>query len=470
MSASIHRVVPAGESAPPARPLWLAGETELPALLGRLDAGARQWLQSQQFQAERGRMLLLPGPDGTPAGAVAGLGASAAASQPGLWDAAAWPDRLCGGTWTLAIPTDARAATPVALGWLLGGYRYAGERATPPRAAAGATLVAPPGADLAYAEAACRAVARARDLVNTPANQLGPAELAAAAVALAEATGGSAVVHEGEALRRGFPLVHAVGAASARAPRLVDCRWPRAGAPRVVLVGKGVCFDSGGLDIKPSSAMLLMKKDMGGAACALALAQLLLEGGAPIDLRLLVPAVENSVGGGAYRPGDVWRSRKGLTVEIGNTDAEGRLVLADALAAADEDKPDLLVDLATLTGAARSALGPDLPAAFGTSDALLAELRACGEEECDPLWPMPLWQPYDEDLASRVADVGNVSANAFAGAVYGALFLRRFVGAAQAWLHLDLYAWNPKDRPGRPLGGEAHCVRALYRLIRRRCG
>jgi leucyl aminopeptidase len=470
LSASIHRLIAPGEGAPPARPLWLAGEAELPALLARLDAGARQWLQAQQFQAERGRVLLLPGADGTPAGAVAGLGSPAAAAQPGLWDAAAWPDRLCGGTWTLAEPVEARAATRVALGWLLAGYRYAGERATPPRAVPAATLVAPPGADLAYVEAACRAVARARDLVNTPANQLGPAELAAAAVALATGTGGSAVVHEGEALRRGYPLVHAVGTASARVPRLIDCRWPRAGAARVVLVGKGVCFDSGGLDIKPSSAMLLMKKDMGGAACALALAQLLLETGAPVDLRLLIPAVENSVGSQAYRPGDVWRSRKGLTVEIGNTDAEGRLVLADALTAADEERPDLLIDLATLTGAARSALGPDLPAAFGSSDALLAELRACGEEECDPLWPMPLWQPYDEDLASRVADLGNVSANAFAGAIYGALFLRRFVSAAPAWLHLDLYAWNPKDRPGRPLGGEAHCVRALYRLIRRRFG
>jgi len=216
--------------------------------------------------------------------------------------------------------------------------------------------------------------------------------------------------------------------------------------------------------------MLLMKKDMGGAACALALAQLLLESGAPVELRLLIPAAENSVGSQAYRPGDVWPSRKGLTVEIGNTDAEGRLVLADALAAADEDQPDLLIDLATLTGAARTALGPDLPAAFGNDDALLAELRRCGEEECDPLWPMPLWMPYDEDLASRVADVGNVSANAFAGAIYGALFLRRFVTASPAWLHLDLYAWNPRDRPGRPLGGEAHGVRALYRLIRRRCG
>jgi leucyl aminopeptidase len=451
-------------------PLWLASEAGLPALLEQLDERARRWLLAQQFQAERGRVLLLPGKDGVPVGAVAGLGTLAAQAPPGLWDAATWPDRLGGGTWALMTSFDGRTATHVALGWLLGGYRYTGERATPPRALPGATLLAPASADSSYAQAAYRAIARARDLINTPANQLGPIELTAAAAALARDFGGNVMLHEGEALRRGFPLVHAVGAASVRAPRLIDCRWPRPGAPRVALVGKGVCFDSGDLDIKPSSAMLLMKKDMGGAACALALAQLLLESGAPVDLRLLLPAVENSVGSQAFRPGDVWPSRKGLTVEIGNTDAEGRLVLADALAAADEDQPELLIDLATLTGAARTALGPDLPAAFGNDDALLAELRSCGDEECDPLWPMPLWMPYDEDLASRLADVGNVSANAFAGAIYGALFLRRFVTASPAWLHLDLYAWNPRDRPGRPLGGEAHGVRALYRLIRRRCG
>jgi leucyl aminopeptidase len=468
--ASIHRVVPAGEAAPPALPLWLASEAGLAEVLPLLDPGARRWVQGQQFQAERGRLLLLPGPDGAAAGAIAGLGTLGKGVLPGLWDAAAWPDRLCGGTWALAQPLETRAATQLALGWLLGGYRYGGERSTAPRPVPSATLVAPPGADLGYAEAACRALARARDLINMPANQLGPAELAAAAAALATDFGGSVLVHEGEALRRGFPLVHAVGAASARAPRLAECRWPRPGAPRVALVGKGVCFDSGGLDIKPSSAMLLMKKDMGGAACALALAQLLLETGTPVDLRLLIPAVENSVGADAYRPGDVWRSRRGLSVEIGNTDAEGRLVLADALAAADEEKPQLLIDLATLTGAARTALGPDLPAAFGSDEALLAELRSCGDEEGDPLWPMPLWMPYDEDLASRVADIANVAGNTFAGAIYGALFLRRFIGAVPNWLHLDLYAWNPKDRPGRPLGGEAQCVRALYRLIRRRCG
>jgi leucyl aminopeptidase len=238
----------------------------------------------------------------------------------------------------------------------------------------------------------------------------------------------------------------------------------------VTVVGKGVCFDSGGLDLKPSSAMLLMKKDMGGAACAFALASLLMTLEAPVRLRLLLPCVENSIDGGAYRPGDVLRSRKGLTVEIGNTDAEGRLILADALTEADGERPELLIDLATLTGAARTALGPELPAAYSTDEALLGELRALGESETDPIWPMPLWAGYDDELASKVADLGNVSASPFAGSIVAALFLKRFVTATSRWLHLDLYAWNAKDRPGRPVGAEAQCVRALYRLIRARFG
>jgi leucyl aminopeptidase len=465
-----HRLMAAGEAAPGLHPLWLVTEAGLPAQLQQFDAATRQWVQGQNFQAERGRVLTLPGRDGAIVGAVAGLGPLAGAEQLGLWDAAAWPDRLCGGTYALQAPLNAGAATRAALGWLLGGYRYGGERANAPRPPAAATLIAPDGADLQYARTAARAVAWARDLINTPANRMGPAELAAAAAALVTEFGGSISIHEGGALQRRFPLIQAVGAASERAPRLIDCRWLKAGAPKITVVGKGVCFDSGGLDLKPSAAMLLMKKDMGGAACALGLARLLLEMGTPVELRLLIPAVDNSVGSRAFRPGDVWPSRKGLSVEIGNTDAEGRLVLADALAEADEERPALLVDLATLTGAARAALGPDLPAAFGSDDALLGELRSLGEEEGDAVWPMPLWMPYDEDLGSRVADVANVAANAFAGAVYGALFLRRFVTASPAWLHLDLYGWNPKDRPGRPLGAEAQCVRALYRLIRHRFG
>jgi leucyl aminopeptidase len=267
---------------------------------------------------------------------------------------------------------------------------------------------------------------------------------------------------------RDFPLIHAVGAASAREPRLIDLRWGDAKAPRVTLVGKGVCFDTGGLDLKPSAGMLLMKKDMGGAACVLALAQMLMHLRAPVQLRVLIPAVENSIGGRAYRPGDVLRSRKGLTVEIGNTDAEGRLVLADALVEADAERPDLLIDLATLTGAARVALGPELPAAYSPDETLLGQLRLHGEEEADPVWPMPLWSGYDDELSSKIADLGNVSAAPFAGSIIAALFLKRFITATPNWLHVDLYAWNSRDRPGRPVGAEAQCVRSLYRLIRSR--
>jgi leucyl aminopeptidase len=457
------------ESAAGATPLHLVTETGLAALLARLGEMASAWAHAQGYQAERGRVLALPDARGRIVAALYGLGSVPDAGRPYLWDGAGCAERLPAGNYQLADRLEPPQATLFALGWLLGVYRYARYRASarPPGAA---SLVAPPGADLAYVRAAASATTLARDLVNTPANDLGPAELAEAVCAVARRHGGEIEVHSGDALRERFPLVHAVGQGSARAPLMVDCRFRRPGAPRVTLVGKGVCFDTGGLDLKPSASMLLMKKDMGGAACALALAQLLLELEAPVELRLLVPAVENSVGGRAFRPGDVWKSRKGLSVEIGNTDAEGRLVLADALAAADEDKPDLLIDLATLTGAARTALGPDLPALFASDAGLAEAARAAGEEIQDPLWPMPLWSGYDEELSSRTADLNNVSSGAFAGAIIGALFLRRFVAACPAWIHVDLYAWNPKDRPGRPQGAEAQAVRALYALIRKRLG
>ena len=362
-----------------------------------------------------------------------------------------------------------QAATQFALGWLVGGYRITRYRSAgqAPRAA----LLAPPGTDLEYVRAAAEATTLARDLINTPANDLGPAELAQAGFDLAARFGARCRVLAGAELdAQNFPLIRAVGAGSPREPCLLDLRWGAATAPRVTLVGKGVCFDSGGLDLKPGPAMLLMKKDMGGAACALGLASLLMRLNAPIQLRVLLPCVENSVDALAYRPGDILRSRKGLTVEIGNTDAEGRLILADALAEADAEAPDLLIDLATLTGAARTALGPELPAAYSPDEALLASARAAGEASCDPLWPMPLWAGYDDEFSSRIADIGNVSAGPFAGSIIAALFLKRFVTSSRAWLHLDLYAWNPKERPGRPVGAEAQCVRALYSLIRQRFG
>ena len=454
---------------PSATPLWLVSESMLPQWLAGIDKAGAAWVIGHGFQAERARVLTLPAPAGGISAAVLGLGTLADVAQPSLWDGAAGAERLPAGLYALATPLPPAAATQFALGWLLGCYRYNRFRSQP-KAAPAARLRVPEGADAAYARAAAEAISWARDLVNTPANELGPSELAEAAQGLAREFGGQCEICEGEALRRQYPLIAAVGQASARAPRLIDCRWPRAGAPRVTLVGKGVCFDSGGLDLKPSAGMLLMKKDMGGAACALGLARLLLAMKAPVQLRLLIPAVENSVSGAAFRPGDVWPSRKGLTVEIGNTDAEGRLVLADALAEADSERPELLIDLATLTGAARTALGPDLPALFASHGVLAEAARAAGEAVCDPLWPMPLWSGYDEELASRVADLNNVSPGPFAGAIIAALFLKRFVTETMEWLHVDLYAWNPKDRPGRPQGAEAQGLRALYALIRRKFG
>ncbi|MGC2461677.1 MAG: leucyl aminopeptidase family protein [Steroidobacteraceae bacterium] len=456
----------AGSSAP----LWLATDSNYVALLQSLPPVQGAWAHAQGYAAERHRLLLLPAVDGGIAGALWGLGALGGPDELSLWDAAPLPERLPAGSYRVATALAPPAATQFALGWLLGSYRLSRYRGTAPKPPAANALIAPPGADVAYAQAAAQAMGFARDLINAPANQLGPEELAAAAVALGERYAAESLVYSGDSLARAYPLIAAVGAGSTRAPRFIDCRWRRPNAPRVTLVGKGVCFDSGGLDLKPPASMLLMKKDMGGAACVLALAQLLLELAAPIELRVLIPAVENSIGGAAYRPGDVWRSRKGLTVEIGNTDAEGRLVLADALADADDEKPDLLIDLATLTGAARTALGPDLPAVFSPDDALAMQLAELGRAHSDPVWPLPLWQGYEDELSSRIADLNNVSASPFAGAVIAALFLKRFVTATPNWLHLDLYAWNPKDRPGRPLGAEAQCVRALYQLIRRRCG
>ena len=451
-----------------ATPLWLVSESQLPAFLSQLEPQAVAWLSAHSFQAERARVISIPDSHGAIVAAIAGLGPGSEAAG-SLWDAAACAERLPAGRYVLAQQLPAKAATQFALGWLLGGYRFTRYRSQP-RPVHAASLVTPAGCDANYAQLAAGAIGWARDLINTPANQLGPAELAAAATELAREFGGQCMLTEGEALRREYPLVHAVGQGSARAPCLIDCRWPRPGAPRVTLVGKGVCFDSGGLDLKPSAGMLLMKKDMGGAACALGLARLLLAMKAPVQLRVIIPAVENSVGDAAYRPGDVWTSRKGLTVEIGNTDAEGRLVLADALSDADAERPDLLIDLATLTGAARTALGPDLPALFASHTALAEAARAAGESVCDPLWPMPIWAGYEDELASRVADLNNVAAGSFAGAIIAALFLRRFVTVTRDWLHVDLYAWNPKDRPGRPQGAEAQGLRALYALIREKFG
>jgi leucyl aminopeptidase len=300
---------------------------------------------------------------------------------------------------------------------------------------------------------------------------MGPAELALAAQQLAQRFGANYHCVVGDDLpRQNFPLIHAVGMASPRAPRLIDFSWGDPAHPKVTLVGKGVCFDTGGLDLKPSSGMLIMKKDMGGAANVLALALMMMDARLKVRLRVLIPAVENAVAGNAFRPLDIFPSRKGITVEIGNTDAEGRLVLADALALADEEKPDLLIDLGTLTGAARVALGPDLPPFYTDDEELAQELAACAKRENDPLWRLPLWPPYDSWLDSKVADVNNAPSGTFAGSITCALFLQRFVEAAKCWLHVDIYGWTPSAKPARPEGGECQAARAIYKLLSDRYG
>jgi leucyl aminopeptidase len=331
------------------------------------------------------------------------------------------------------------------------------------------SLFWPKGADKGLVRRTAEAIFLARNLINTPASDLGPAELAAAARRVAGHYRAAISVIEGDDLvKRNYPLIHAVGRASPRAPRLIDLTWGDAKAPKVTLVGKGVCFDSGGLDLKTASGMLMMKKDMGGAATLLALATMIMDARLPVRLRLLIPAVENSVSGNAMRPLDVVRSRKGLTVEIGNTDAEGRLILADALAEADAEKPALLIDCATLTGAARVALGPELPALFSNDDGLAAEILAQGARVADPLWRLPLWRPYRSMLESKTADINNAPESGFAGSVTASLFLEEFVAPTTPWVHIDSFAWNHKSRPGRPEGGEALALRALYAMIEAR--
>ena len=311
----------------------------------------------------------------------------------------------------------------------------------------------------------------ARDLINTPANDMGPAQLAQAARDLAVRFGAQFNCIVGDELtHQNFPLIHAVGIASPRTPRLIDLTWGDPAHPKVTLVGKGVCFDTGGLDLKPSSAMLIMKKDMGGAANVLALALMVMDAKLKVRLRVLIPAVENAVAGNAFRPLDVFPSRKGATVEIGNTDAEGRLVLADALAFADEEAPDLLIDLGTLTGAARVALGPDLPPFYTNDETLALDIARCAKAENDPLWRLPLWAPYDSWLDSKVADISNAPSGTFAGSITCALFLQRFVAAAKSWLHVDIYGWTPSAKPARPEGGECQAARAIYKLLGERYG
>ena len=444
-------------------PITFVTRSSWDAVRETLSPPQRQFAAVNGFAAKPGAYLALFAPDGGIAQVLFGLEDDGAKSRD-LFRPGALPGLLPPGTYRFANAAhDTRLA---ALGFALGSYRFSRYRkADNP----GVRLMPPDGVDIAEITRIADAAMLARDLINTPSNDMGPEELAAAAEALATEFGANFGCTVGDELKaQNFPLIHAVGMASSRAPRLIDITWGDPAHPKVTLVGKGVCFDTGGLDLKPSSGMLIMKKDMGGAANVLALARMVMHASLKVRLRVLIPAVENAVSGNAFRPLDIFHSRKGTTVEIGNTDAEGRLVLADALALADEETPDLLIDLGTLTGAARVALGPDLPPFYTNDENLAADVARCAVRENDPLWRMPLWPPYDSWLDSKTADITNAPSGTFAGSITCALFLQRFVGRAKSWLHVDIYAWTPSARPARPEGGECQAARALYKLLSER--
>ncbi len=442
-------------------PIIVVDRDGFDAWLQEQDGTTARWVPASRFEPSGNRVLVVPREDGAPSFALFGRG------EGGLWSWAAAAQRLPPGRYRIDAALSPEEATDAAIGWALEAYafdRYA-TRAEPgsPR-----ELIWPAGADRPEVRRMVEAVGMVRDLVNTPAEDLGPAELAAAARELGRRHGARTTVISGARLEREYPLVHAVGRGSPRAPQLVDLRWGKPDHPKLTLVGKGVCFDSGGLDLKGPSSMLRMKKDMGGAAHVLGLASLIMDAKLPVRLRVLVPAVENMPGPGAYRPLDVLKTRKGLTVEVGNTDAEGRLILADALAEADREKPDLLIDVATLTGAARVALGTELTPFFSTERKLADDLLRIGRKERDLVWRLPLHRGYRRHLDSRVADIKNAATTSLAGAITAALFLREFIDETERWLHLDIFSWSDHARPGRPLGGDATGLRALWALLKER--
>ncbi|TNC51467.1 leucyl aminopeptidase family protein [Rubellimicrobium rubrum] len=441
-------------------PLLPVTPESLDAALATLPPDQAAWARRLGFRAGAGEVAVLPGPDGI-ARALIGRGKPEARAR-GRFALAQGASRLPEGIYRLDGSLDEHDAREAALGWLLEGYRFARYRE---QAAPKARLVAPEGVDAQRIEALARAEALTRDLINTPASDMGPAELEAAAREVAERFGASIAVTTGdELLAANFPMIHAVGRAAAphRAPRLIDIGWGSEG-PKLTLVGKGVCFDTGGLDIKPAASMLTMKKDMGGAANVLGLAQAIMGLGLPLRLRVLIPAVENAIGSDAFRPGDILRSRKGLTVEINNTDAEGRLVLADALALAAEDEPDLTVSFATLTGAARVAVGPDLAPFFTDDEDLASALTRGGRDWADPVWRLPFHEPYETMIEPGIADLDNAPSGGMAGAITAALFLRRFAPAR--YCHFDIFAWSQANAPGRTKGGLMQGPRALLAAL-----
>ncbi len=439
----------------PATRIEIVDAAGFPAWLSNQTPTIRAAIAGQRFTAKPGTSAILATADGWHVVAAIGLGP---------WALAKLAETLPAGTYRID------GETAPTLGWLLAQHRF--DRYRKPDQTGPRILLTSNPAQIEQTTRLAEATALVRDLVDTGASDMGPADLEAEAEKLAKRHGARVTTTRGDALASGYPMIHAVGLAAARdrAPRLIELEWGDPAHPRIALVGKGVCFDSGGLDIKPAAGMRLMKKDMGGAAHALALASLVMAAKLPVRLHLLIPAVENAIAGEAFRPGDVLATRLGLTVENTNTDAEGRLVLGDALTKASEDKPDLILDFATLTGAARVALGPDLPPLFTDDETLAANLVAAGESEHDPMWRLPLWNGYDEMLKSDVADLVNAPDGGFAGAITAALFLRRFVGKDIPWAHLDVFAWRPTAKPGRPKGGEAYALRATFAMLMKRYG
>ncbi|WP_295532582.1 M17 family metallopeptidase [uncultured Thioclava sp.] len=448
------------QNAEGARPLIMVAPDGLEAHLATLPPAQSAFVRAQGFGAAAGTVALLPGALGVE-GALLGLG-DLQAREKTRFALSSAATALPEGAWKLQGDLAQDALHEAALGWLLAGYhfaRYAPD--APPKA----RLVCPDGMDRAHLEAMAEGEAFTRDLINTPASDMGPDELEGAARLLAERHAARVTTISGEdLLTQNFPMIHAVGRASPRAPRLIDLRWGDSG-PALTLVGKGVCFDTGGLNLKPGASMGLMKKDMGGAATVLGLAHMIMQTGAKLRLRVLIPAVENSVSGDSFRPGDILTSRKGLSVEVNNTDAEGRLVLADALALADEDRPDLLLCMATLTGAARVALGPDLPPFYTDDEALATALSQAAHDSADPLWRMPFWTAYESKIEPGIADLDNAPSGGMAGSITAALFLRRFVTQTPRFAHFDIYGWQPASAPARPKGGVGQGARAIFTAL-----
>ncbi|MDR7298581.1 leucyl aminopeptidase [Pelomonas aquatica] len=456
MTVKLKKTVPAK-----ATPITVVDRAAFQALAPSLPESTRAWLATVGFVGAADSHALVPGADGRLARVFAGIGHVA---HP--FALSSLPLALPAGEYRLDDTGLALQAEAAAMSWELGGYRFDLYK---PAKREPATLWLAAGADAERGLALAAAIAATRDLVNTPAEHMGPAELAGAAKALAAQYGAKYSEVVGDALlKKNFPSIHAVGRASTRSPRLIEVNWGNPKHPRLALVGKGVCFDSGGLNIKPGEGMRQMKKDMGGAANALGLATLIMAFKLPVRLQLLIPAVENSIAGNAYRPGDIIRTRKGLHIEIGNTDAEGRVILCDALAYAAEGEPDLVIDLATLTGAARVALGAQLPALFAKHMDTARDLVDLGLKLDDPLWHMPLWAPYHAGIESTIGDIVNTGKSPLAGAINAALFLEDFLPAQQDWLHVDLFAWNDAPRPGRPVGGEAQTIRTLLAYLEQR--